>query len=89
MQESTVADQPDHLAIVAKVAVVEERTNTILARLDKQDAALEELKAARNVEIGRSMIVKMIGGTIVGGAGAGLVKLVDWLQGSGVHPGHN
>lgn len=72
-------DQPDHTAIIAEVARLGEQVRGVVKHLEAQDSVLEMLKTAHNVQVGKSLTIKLLGGTLLGGLGAGAVKLIEWL----------
>ena len=73
-------EHPDHAEIIAKVAVLDERTAHIERYLERIDRTVEELKSAHNIQLGKGVVAKLLFATIPGGLGAGIVKLVDWLH---------
>ncbi len=82
-------EQPDHNMIIGAVAEMRGEFRTfreeVIRRLGQQDKDLETLKTAHNVAAGKSAMTKTFYTTMAGGLGAGIVKVVEWLNHNGVH----
>lgn len=79
-----VGDQPDHSALLAAIARLDERVvnfkDEVGRRLAAQDVDLTMLKTAHNVAAGKGAMAKTFYTALAGGLGAGIVKLVEWIN---------
>lgn len=84
VKELWAMGEPDHGAIIGAVSRLDGKFESfrdeVMRRLGSQDSDLTMLKTAHNVAAGKGAMAKTFYTALAGGLGAGIVKLVEWLN---------